>query len=114
MGNLKDEDAFYTSPEYELLKRGSINEDADVAVDCADADGVIVMVQMGAHNGKLVERALDLLVKQQCNVLGALLYDGDAALLKMYYFEPLPFGSKAEKEEEEEESEETFKLDDIF
>ncbi|MBQ3516138.1 MAG: hypothetical protein IJA29_02835 [Lachnospiraceae bacterium] len=114
MGNLKDEDAFYTSPEYELLKRDSINEDADVVVDCADADGVIVMVQMGAHNGKLVERALDLLVKQQCNVLGALLYDGDAALLKMYYFEPLPFGSKAEKEEEEEESEETFKLDDIF
>lgn len=114
MGSLEDEKAFYTSSDYELIRKASVSEDADVAADCADADGVIIMVQMGAHNGKLLERALDLLVKQECNVVGALLYDGDASLLKMYYFESLPFGNKAGKEEEEEESEEEFKLDDLF
>lgn len=113
MGDVKDGDAFYTSGNYELLRMPSINEDADVAVNCAEADAVIVMVQMCAHNGKLLERAMDLLDKQGCNVVGALLYDGDATMLKMYYFEPLPFGSKSDKAEEEEISEE-FKLDDIF
>ena len=91
MGSLEDEKAFYTSSDYELIRKASVSEDADVAADCSDADGVIIMVQMGAHNGKLLERALDLLVKQECNVVGALLYDGDASLLKMYYFESLPF-----------------------
>lgn len=113
MGNMKDEDAFFTAADYELKRVNPINEDADVVVECATADGVVLMVQMGAHNGKLLERAMDILIKQRCNILGALLYDGDASILKMYYFESLPFGSKSEKQEEEEETEE-FKLDDIF
>lgn len=113
MGNLKDEDAFYTSANHSLLRLAPINEDAEVATECAKADGVILLVQMGAHNGKLLERTMDLLVKQDCNVIGALLYDGDPSLLKMYYFDPLPFGSRSERQDEEEEAEE-FKLDDIF
>ena len=72
------------------------------------------MVQMGAHNGKLIERALDLLTKQGCRVVGALLYDGDASLLRTYYFQALPFGSRNDKTEDEEDNEEKFLLDDIF
>ncbi len=113
MGDIKDENAFYTSSDYMLTKVAPINEDAEVVMECAEADGVILMVPMGAHNGKLLERSMDLLVKQKCNVIGALLYDGDPSLLKMYYFDPLPFGNKSERQDEVEETEE-FKLDDIF
>ena len=114
MGHLKDEKAVYTSEDYDLIKLDSVNEDADIAANCAAADGVIIMVQMNAHKGKLVERAMDLLVKQGCNVLGALLYDGDETLLKMYYFDALPFGSKGGKTEEEEEDTDEFKMEDLF
>ncbi len=113
MGEKKDEEAFFSSSDYVLSKVLSVNEDADVAEECAKADGVILLVQMGAHNGKLLERALDFLVKQQCNIVGALLYDGDPVLLKMYYLEALPFGSKNDKQYAEEEND-TFKSDSLF
>ncbi|MBQ3035740.1 MAG: hypothetical protein IJD31_02300 [Lachnospiraceae bacterium] len=113
MGNMKDEDAFFTSPEYEITRVDSVNDDVDVVVECAKAEGVILMVQMGAHNGKLLERAIDVLVKQECNILAALLYDGDPALLKMYYYDALPFGGRGDKQEEEEDIEE-FNVDDIW
>lgn len=113
MGEKKDEEAFFSSSDYVLSKVLSVNEDADVAEECAKADGVILLVQMGAHNGKLLERALDFLVKQQCNIVGALLYDGDPVLLKMYYLEALPFGGKNDKQYAEEEND-TFKSDSLF
>ena len=113
MGEKKDEEAFFSSSDYVLSKVLSVNEDADVAEECAKADGVILLVQMGAHNGKLLERALDFLVKQQCNIVGALLCDGDPVLLKMYYLEALPFGGKNDKQYAEEEND-TFKSDSLF
>lgn len=115
MGNMKDEDAFFTSPDYEITRVESINDDVDVVEDCAKAEGVILMVQMGAHNGKLLERAIDVLVKQECKILGALLYDGDPSLLKMYYYDALPFGAKGDKQDEDEDTDtDEFKLDDIW
>ena len=113
MGNMKDEDAFFTGGEYDLSRTSSINEDADAVLECADADGVILLVQTGAHNGKLIERAMDLLIKQGCNVVGALLYGGDASLQKAYYFQALPFGNRSNKAENEEDTEK-FLFDDIF
>ena len=115
MGNMKDEDAFFTSPDYEITRVESINDDVDVVEECAKAEGVILMVQMGAHNGKLLERAIDVLIKQECNILGALLYDGDSSLLKMYYYDALPFGAKGDKQYEDEDTDtDEFKLDDIW
>lgn len=105
MGDLKDEDTFFASENYELRKLGSVNEDAELVAECQKADGVILLVPCGAHNGKLLERAIDLLLKQECSILGALLYDGDASLLKMYYYDTLLFGKQNEKEEEAEEEE---------
>lgn len=102
MGDVQEGEEFYTAGDYSMFKTDSINKNALVAEECAKADGVILMVRMGAHNGKLLERAIDLLSKQGCNILGALLYDGDASLLKMYYYEPLLFGSKERKESEED------------
>lgn len=115
MGNMRDEDAFFTSPDYEIMRVESINDDVDVVEECAKAEGVILMVQMGAHNGKLLERAIDVLVKQGCNILGALLYDGDPSLLKMYYYDALPFGSRGDKQDDDEDTDtDEFKLDDIW
>ena len=114
MGNMKDEEAFFTSPDYEITHVESINDDVDVVEECAKAEGVILMAQMGAHNGKLLERAIDVLIKQECNILGALLYDGDPSLLKMYYYDALPFGSRGDKQDEDEDTDtDEFKLDDI-
>ena len=112
MGELQEENAFFTSEQTGLKLLCSINEDADTATECAKADGVIVLVRMGAHNSKLIERALDLLTKQECNVIGALLYDGDASMLKMYYYEPLLFGRKSSDRDEEDEDE--FETEDMF
>lgn len=105
MGDLKEEDTFFAAEDYELIKVGSINENAEVVTECAKADGVVLMVPCGAHNGKILERAIDLLIKQDCNIVGALLYDGNASLLKMYYYDALLFGKKSDKEEDSQEEE---------
>ncbi len=105
MGDLKEEDTFFAAEDYKLIKVGSINENAEVATECAKADGVVLMVPCGAHNGKILERAIDLLIKQDCNIVGALLYDGNASLLKMYYYDALLFGKQSGKEEDSQEEE---------
>lgn len=105
MGDLKEEDTFFAAEDYKLIKVGSINENAEVVTECAKADGVVLMVPCGAHNGKILERAIDLLIKQDCNIVGALLYDGNASLLKMYYYDALLFGKQNDKEEDSGEEE---------
>lgn len=116
MGKRKESEAFFSDSDYEIKETAPINVNADAVLECAQADGVIVMVQAGMHNGKLIERALDLLYKQGCNVVGALIYDGNASLLKMYYFEPLLYLKRADNEEEIEEDEQVDldKLSDLF
>lgn len=49
-------------------------------------DGVILDIPAGKQNGKLIEKTLSLLAKQDCNVIAAVLSNADASLLKSYYF----------------------------
>lgn len=112
MGDRKEEDSFFTADDYALIRTASVNEDAEVARECGKADGVVLMVQAGAHNGKLIERAIDLLEKQDSNIKGTLLYDGDTTLYRMYYFETILFG-KANRKNVQTEEEEFFE-DDLF
>lgn len=109
-GTLKEQDALYTLPDYSLKQVKAVNKDAQGAKQCAKAEATILLVPAGAHNGKLLERAIDLLYKQGCNIAGALIYDGDPRLLKAYYFEPVLFMRKDRKNETEEMTE----FDDLF
>lgn len=49
------------------------------------ADGVILAVAAGRHDGKRIEKTLDFLEKQDCQVVAALLWQADEGLLKRYY-----------------------------
>lgn len=50
------------------------------------ADGVILLVRCGAHNGCLVEKEIGQMRKQGCHISGLVLYDMDQKLNKYYYF----------------------------
>lgn len=93
------EDAYFSSPEYELISQGSVNMEPQVAVNAAKCDAVIVLIKAGDHNGKLVERALDLLRIQGANVVGAILYDVNSSLIKRYIFSPFCSSTKKLKED---------------
>ena len=98
-GVLSKDEAFYTSADYEIAYIGSVNKNALVAAEALKYDGVILLIKAGDHNGKLVERALDILRTQKANVCGAILYDTNAALIKNYVFPPLCSSTKKLKED---------------
>lgn len=61
-----------------------INENAGVVESLKDGDGVILLVQTGKKNGKLIERAIDYLKTQNIPVLGCVLYGTNAKRLLRY------------------------------
>ncbi|MBO4701322.1 MAG: hypothetical protein J5625_01535 [Lachnospiraceae bacterium] len=85
-GKLKKEDAYFSSPEYEIVAPGSVNNDPTIASTAAKCEATIVLIKSGDHNGKMIERALDLLRLQEANVVGAILYDVNSSLIKSYVF----------------------------
>ena len=50
-----------------------------------EADGILLVVPAGRHVGKKLEYVLDYLRQQDCSVTGAVLWDADETLLKIYY-----------------------------
>jgi len=84
--NIMKEDAYFSSEEYEIVAPGSVNNDPRIAETAAKCDAVIVLIRSGDHNGKLVERALDILRLQGANVVGTILYDVNSSLIKRYVF----------------------------
>ena len=85
-GRIKKEDAYFSSPDYEIVAPGSVNNDPTIAATAAKCDATIVLIKSGDHNGKMIERALDLLRLQEANVVGAILYDVNSSLIKSYVF----------------------------
>ncbi|MBO5292278.1 MAG: hypothetical protein J6B10_03740 [Lachnospiraceae bacterium] len=49
------------------------------------ADGVILAVQSGKDIGKQIDKVISLLLKQECKITGAILYDTDKKLYRSYY-----------------------------
>ena len=56
--------------------------DFDALRDC---DKVLLLVRAGAKNGKVIERAVEQLRRQDVNLDGVFLFDEDKMLIKRYY-----------------------------
>ena len=97
-GKIKKEDAYFSSPEYEIVAPGSVNNDPAIAATAAKCEATIVLIKSGDHNGKMIERALDLLRLQEANVVGAILYDVNSSLIKSYVFSSFSSSTKKLKE----------------
>ncbi|SDJ19153.1 Capsular polysaccharide biosynthesis protein [Lachnospiraceae bacterium G41] len=97
-GKLKKEDAYFSSPEYEIVAPGSVNNDPTIAATAAKCEATIVLIKSGDHNGKMIERALDLLRLQEANVVGAILYDVNSSLIKSYVFSTFSSSTRKLKE----------------
>ena len=97
-GKIKKEDAYFSSPEYEIVAPGSVNNDPAIAATAAKCEATIVLIKSGDHNGKMIERALDLLRLQEANVVGAILYDVNSSLIKSYVFSFFSSSTKKLKE----------------
>ena len=83
---MKKEDAYYSAPDYEIVAPGSVNNDPTIAETAAKCEATVLLIKSGDHNGKMIERALDLLRLQEANVVGAILYDVNSSLIKSYVF----------------------------
>ena len=97
-GKLKKEEAYFSSPEYEIVAPGSVNNDPTIASTAAKCEATIVLIKSGDHNGKMIERALDLLRLQEANVVGAILYDVNSSLIKSYVFSTFSSSTRKLKE----------------
>lgn len=50
-----------------------------------NSDGTILMIPWGSKNGKIVEKTIAFLEKQDCKIAGAVIYDAEDAFLRKYY-----------------------------
>lgn len=57
----------------------------DVYEEIRKMDGVILVARYGRGNGRLIERGLSTLKKQDCKVLGILIVEANTWFLKRYY-----------------------------
>lgn len=99
-GDLAEADARFSATNFRLDSKEPLEVNADVATECAKYDGTILLVRAGEHNAQVVERAINFLKKQRCNIIGAQLYDADAWILKFYYYKPVSLFSRKGKSED--------------
>ena len=74
------EDAFV-----KVLGVGSVVSDPSRSASLREVDGIILVVRAADHNGKLIEKTLSLLSKQDIKIKAALLWEADEALQRCYY-----------------------------
>lgn len=71
--------------ELSLRAGGCPLEFPEAVEELREADGVILAVACGRHDGRQIGKTLDFLKKQDCNVKAGILWDADEGLLKQYY-----------------------------
>lgn len=81
----KDELRFNGS-KFSYVKVPGINEDANVVEELKKYDTTVLLVQAGDHNGKIIERALELMEKHSVKIAGVILYDCDSMIMKKYMY----------------------------
>lgn len=60
--------------------------DPKVARQLREAEGILLAVKAGCHAGRALERVLEYLAQQDCQVTAAILWDADEKLLRRYHF----------------------------
>lgn len=61
------------------------DEQPETAARIREADGILLAVESGRHDGKRIEKLLRFLDQQDCCVLGAVLWNPDQRLIRRYY-----------------------------
>lgn len=64
---------------------GAISLQGEDLETLRSSNGAILMIPWGNKNGKIVEKMIPFLEKQDCKIAGAVLYDAEDAFLKSYY-----------------------------
>lgn len=99
---MKMEDAVFTSYDFTMDQVDGLYDDMTVVDRLHNYEGIIVMIRADERNGKMIEHSIDLLRNEGCNVIGAVVYDGDQLLWNQYYFSPFNSESKKLKIAEQE------------
>ncbi len=102
-GDLEEGKACFSAPNFRMDYKAAFEEKVEMVSECAKYDGTILLIRAGEHNTKIVERAINVMKKQGCNIVGALLYDADAWMLNLYYYRPITLKNRVQNTEEEEE-----------
>ena len=67
-----------------VMEKSVISEDFDFDA-LRECDKLVLLVRAGAKNGKLIERAVEQIRRQDLEIGGAFLFDEDKKLIKQYY-----------------------------
>ncbi len=80
------------SPTEDTLKellpaiRGMLSVRGEDLDTLRNSDGTIIVLSWGSKNGRIADKLIRFLEKQDCKIAGAVLTDADDAFLKAYYF----------------------------
>lgn len=83
---MKPSDAVFSSKDFTIDAMPSMQKDITVSTRLQDYDGVIVLIRADSNNGELIKLGVNLLRDEGADIIGAVLYDGDAWLWSNYYF----------------------------
>lgn len=83
---MKPSDAVFSSEEFVMDALPSMQKDITVATRLKDYDGVILLMRADSNNGELYKLGVNLLRDEGADIIGAVLFDGDAWLWSNYYF----------------------------
>lgn len=64
---------------------GSLTLEGSDLETLRQSNGAILMIPWGSKNGRVIEKTLAFLEKQDCKVAGVIVYDADDKFLKKYY-----------------------------
>lgn len=74
-----------TTPENRFIPTPALSLCGEAPEMLRQADGILLVVQAGAHAGKPLEYALEYLEQQECKITCAILWGGNDKLTKLYY-----------------------------
>ena len=75
-----------TLKELSSAVKGTLSVQGEELNTLRKSDGAIIVLPWGSRNGRIADKLIAFLKKQDCNIAGAVLTDADDAFLRTYYF----------------------------